>query len=234
MFAVIFEVQPKQERWDDYLGLAKQLKPKLEAIDGFIDNERFESKRTKGRLLSLSTWRDEKSVVRWRSHGEHHGVQEKGRFEIFEDYHLRVGEITADSQPPKGQTIAPTRFDETEIGEAKVVTITELTPGVPLGAPDALPALLGFDGATGGLVDHEVFESIYNAGKLLLLTSWRSVETARGWIPARPPDAKSMRHRQVRIIRDYGMFERREAPQFYPDIKTPGATERPKRAAAAG
>ena len=47
MFAVIFEVQPKPERWNDYLDLAKQLKPKLEAIDGFIDNERFESKRTR-------------------------------------------------------------------------------------------------------------------------------------------------------------------------------------------
>jgi heme-degrading monooxygenase HmoA len=57
MFVVIFEVQPKQERWSDYLDLAKYLKPKLEAIDGFIDNERFESKRTKGRVLSLSTWR---------------------------------------------------------------------------------------------------------------------------------------------------------------------------------
>jgi len=237
MFAVIFEVQPKQERWDDYLGFAKQLKPKLEATDGFIDNERFESKRTKGRLLSLSTWRDEKSVVRWRSHGEHHGAQEKGRFEIFQDYHLRVGEITSDSQPPKGQTIAQTRFDETEIGEAKVVTITELTPGEPLGAPDALPAMLGLvgpdGGAAGGLVDHDVFESITNTGKLLLLASWRRVETQQ-WIPAPLSDAKSMRHRQVRIIRDYGMFERREAPQFYPDIKTPGAAERPKRAAAAG
>ena len=94
MFAVIFEVQPKSDRWDDYLSLAKQLKPKLEAIDGFIDNDRFESQRTKGRVLSLSTWRDEKSVVRWRTHGEHYAVQEKGRFEVFEDYHLRVGEVT--------------------------------------------------------------------------------------------------------------------------------------------
>jgi heme-degrading monooxygenase HmoA len=90
MFAVIFEVQPKKERWDEYLELAKKLKPKLEAIEGFIDNERFESKKTQGRVLSLSTWRDEKAVVRWRTHGEHHGVQEKGRFEVFEDYHLRV------------------------------------------------------------------------------------------------------------------------------------------------
>ena len=94
MFAVIFEVQPKKERWDKYLELAKKLKPKLEAIEGFIDNERFESKKTEGRVLSLSTWQDEKAVVRWRTDGEHHGVQEKGRFEVFEDYHLRVGEVT--------------------------------------------------------------------------------------------------------------------------------------------
>src|ERR1700730_12352128 len=81
MFAVIFTVQPKKERWNDYLDLAKFLKPKLEAVDGFIDNERFESKRTRGRLLSLSTWSDEKALVRWRTQGEHHGVQTKGRFE---------------------------------------------------------------------------------------------------------------------------------------------------------
>ena len=128
MFAVIFEVQPKKERWNDYLDLAKFLKPRLEAIEGFVDIERFSSKRTEGRLLSLSTWRDEKAVVRWRTQGEHHGAQEKGRLEIFEDYHLRVGEVTDDSAPPKGLSIEQKRFDETEIGEAKVVTITELTP----------------------------------------------------------------------------------------------------------
>jgi len=97
MFAVIFEVQPKKERWDDYLKLAKTLKPELEKIDGFIDNERFGSKRTEGGVLSLSTWRDEKAVIRWRTLGIHHEIQEKGRNEIFEDYHLRVGEITADT-----------------------------------------------------------------------------------------------------------------------------------------
>jgi heme-degrading monooxygenase HmoA len=237
MFAVIFEVKPKQERWDDYLGLAKQLKPKLEAIDGFIDNERFESQRTKGRLLSLSTWRDEKAVIRWRSHGEHHGVQEKGRFEIFEDYHLRVGEITADSQPPKGVRVEQQRFDETETGEAKAVTITEVTPrgGGAAGAkPDLLSSHLGLERSAAGVVDHEVFESIYNPGKLLLLVSWRDAAAAAAWRPASLPAAGSVRHRQVRIIRDYGMFERREAPQFYPEVKRPaaGAGQRPQRAAA--
>ena len=51
MFAVIFEVQPKPDRWDEYLALAKLLKPEIERIDGFIDNERFASQRTRGRLL---------------------------------------------------------------------------------------------------------------------------------------------------------------------------------------
>jgi heme-degrading monooxygenase HmoA len=228
MFAVIFEVQPKPERWDDYLALAKQLKPKLEAIDGFIDNERFASKRTKGRLLSLSTWRDEKAVVRWRSHGEHHGVQEKGRFEVFEDYHLRVGEITADTNPPRGHSVAQTRLDETEVGAAKVVTITEITPreGKTLG--ETVMSQLGLDPEAGGLVDHELFESIYNPGKLLLLASWRDAQAAHSWTPALLPAAETIRHRHVRIIRDYGMFERREAPQFYPEVKR---IERPRVAA---
>src|ERR1700683_5249333 len=160
MFAVIFEVQPKRERWNDYLDLAKYLKPKLEATDGFIDNERFESKRTKGRVLSLSAWRDEKALVRWRTQGEHHGVQEKGRFEIFDDYHLRVGEVTDDSDPARDQSTVQQRLDETANPEAKAISITDLMPRAgdkPKIAAKHLPAHLGLDIQSVGLVDHEVF-----------------------------------------------------------------------------
>src|SRR5882762_2531058 len=122
MFAVIFEVQPKPDRWDQYLGLAQALRPELERIEGFIENERYRSRRTEGRILSLSVWADEKAVIRWRTHAMHHGVQEKGRFEVFQDYHLRVGEIFDDSKTPAAKQ---QRFDETEIGEAKVVSLTE-------------------------------------------------------------------------------------------------------------
>jgi heme-degrading monooxygenase HmoA len=218
MFAVIFEVQPRAERWDDYLALAKRLKPELERIDGFIDNERFASQRIKGRLLSLSTWRDEKAVIRWRTLGLHHEIQAKGRSEIFEDYHLRVGEITEDSHVPQGQSLRAQRLDETETGDAKSVTICELTPieggattDLDLAAALGLPA----DGAE-GVVTHDVFESITLKGKMLLLASWRDAEAAGRWRP-RAPAAGTLRHRQVRVVRDYGMFDRREAPQFYPE-----------------
>ena len=220
MFAVIFEVQPKKERWDDYLELAKQLKPKLEAIDGFIDNERFGSQRTEGRLLSLSTWRDEKAVVRWRTLGDHHAVQEKGRFEIFQDYHLRVGEITADTTPPKGLKIEQQRFDETEMGDAKVCTITEVSAprsGRSAPAPESLLSHLQLDPCAAGLIDHELFDSINTPGKLLILGAWRDAAAAGNWKPAPFEGAGEIRHRSVRVIRDYGLSDRREAPQFYPE-----------------
>jgi heme-degrading monooxygenase HmoA len=221
MFAVIFTVQPKADRWNDYLDLAKHLKPRLEAIDGFIDNERFESKRTRGRLLSLSMWRDEKAVVRWRTQGEHHGAQERGRFEIFDDYHLSVGEIIHDTDPPKGLTVEAKRLDQTEVGKAKIATITEFAPKPGSHADaDTLPAGLGLDTGVDGLVDVEVFESIHRPGKLLLLGLWRDAEAARTWIPAGSA-AAGARHRHVRIIRDYGMFDRREAPQYYREVETP-------------
>jgi len=219
MFAVIFEVHPKKERWDDYLALARQLTPKLERIDGFIDNERFGSKKTEGSVLSLSIWRDEKAVVRWRTHGEHHVVQKKGRSEIFEDYHLRVGEITADSRPPAGLAVEEQHFDETDIGEAKTCTITEVPPSnVSKSGPqsDLVLAQLQLDPRADRLVDCEVFESITNPGKLLILASWRDKAAASAWRPMSFDGAGEIRHRQVRIIRDYGMFERREAPQYFP------------------
>ncbi len=204
MFVVIFEVQPKPERFDDYLDLAKSLKPRLEAIDGFLDNERYRSRRTDGRILSLSTWRDEKSVVRWRTHAEHHAVQERGRFEVFQDYRIRIGEVTVDTAPPPGLRPVDQRLDATEVG-ARAITITELAAGTD-------PARLALPAASPGVVDHEAYESIYNPGKLLLLASWADAGAAGGWRPA------ASRHRQVRVIRDYGMFDRREAPQYYPPV----------------
>jgi len=221
MFAVVFEVHPAPGKKDEYLGLAKHLKPMLESIDGFIDNERFESRRHEGWVLSLSTWRDEKAVVRWRSQGEHHRTQEQGRNGIFSDYHLRVCEVTADSHPPEGLQVVQQRLDATEIGEAKALAITEISPAPDAAFaahPDLLPSRLDLDGKAEGLTDYDAFESIYNPGKMLLLTSWKTAEDAAHWTPSRFAGVAELRHRRVRNVRDYGMFERREAAQYYPEV----------------
>ena len=225
MFTVIFEVHPHAGKKDAYLALGKHLKPMLEKVDGFIDNERFESRRRAGWVLSLSTWRDEKSVVRWRSQGEHHAVQAQGRNVVFADYHLRVCEVTADDHPPPGLPVVQQRFDETEVGASKALALTELSPqaGATLPATDEFLARLGFEATSAGLLAHDLFESIYNPGKLLLLTSWRSAVDAEGWVPRPFDGVAALRHRRLRSVRDYGMFERREAPQYFPDAPGPAA-----------
>ena len=222
MFSVIFEVNPNEGRKEDYLDRAKHLKPILEKIDGFVDNERFESRLRPGWMLSHSTWRDEKSVVRWRTEGEHHLVQAKGRFEIFQDYHLRVGDVTSDTAPPKEAPILERRFDETEVGNAKIATFTELTPernAAFAAQPDLLPAHLGLDLTNPGIAEHDVYASIYNPGKLALLVAWSDLKTGTAWLPEKIDGVRALRHRKIRIVRDYGRFDRREAPQFYPDVK---------------
>lgn len=210
MFAVIFEVQPKRERYDDYLKLAQFLKPKLQVIDGFIDVERFASRATEGRLLSLSIWRDEKSVIRWRTQGEHHAVQDQGRAEIFEDYHLRVGEVTDDSE--QTAALLQQRFDTTAAGSAKVVAISEFRTEAPV--QDAGTAL-GLAPEAAGLLSQETYESLTTPGKWVLVTGWKDEAAAAAWHPhtSLPGD---LRHRRVRIIRDYGLRDRAEAPQFFP------------------
>jgi heme-degrading monooxygenase HmoA len=231
MFAVVFRVHPADsQKKEEYLGFAKHLKPILESIDGFIDNERFESKRHSGWVLSLSTWRDEKAVVRWRTQGEHHRIQGEGRNHVFSDYQLSVCEVTSDTQPPQGLEVVAQRLDESAVASGKALAITELTPateGTLAVHSESIPGHVGLSPHATGLADFDVFESIYNPGKMLLLTWWRTAGDAAAWTPTSYAGVAQLRHRRLRNIRDYGMFERREAPQYYPDVKRESGSGQP-------
>jgi heme-degrading monooxygenase HmoA len=96
MIAVIFEVEPAPDRRQDYLDAAAALRPELEAIDGFVSIERFASLARPGKILSLSFWRDEEAVKRWRTLPAHRAMQTAGRAGIFRDYRLRVAAIVRD------------------------------------------------------------------------------------------------------------------------------------------
>lgn len=93
MIAVIFEVQPHPDKKGTYLDAAARLRPLLERVDGFISIERFESLSQPGKLLSLSYWRDEEAVAKWRNLEEHRQAQELGRKSVFADYSLRVASV---------------------------------------------------------------------------------------------------------------------------------------------
>jgi heme-degrading monooxygenase HmoA len=221
MFSVIFEVHPKTEQWDAYLGTAKLLRPELEKIDGFVDNIRYKSLTREGWILSLSGWRDEKSVVRWRTLEGHHLAQEKGRSEILLDYHLRVGQVTHDTRVPTGHVLAEQRFDETEVGEGTTIAFVDAKRPGDLGeraTPAEIATRLGLEEGATGMVGWDVYDAVLTPGDLILMTVWKSKADAGNFAAtAKVPDGGRLR--QVRVVRDYGMYDRREAPQFYPAAK---------------
>ena len=116
MIAVIFEVEPAQGDPKPYLDIAATLIDELKAIDGFISVERFQSLSTPGKLLSLSFWRDEAAVARWRALPEHRRAQVAGRDHVFAGYRLRVAEVLRD-------------YGMTERAEAPADSITFHTSG---------------------------------------------------------------------------------------------------------
>ncbi|MEX0302466.1 MAG: antibiotic biosynthesis monooxygenase [Leisingera sp.] len=96
MIAVIFEVEVAAGQKGAYLETAAELRPVLEEVEGFISVERFQSLSAPEKLLSLSFWRDEEAVQRWRQLAEHRAAQTRGRAGIFRDYRLRVAGVIRD------------------------------------------------------------------------------------------------------------------------------------------
>jgi hypothetical protein len=146
--------------------------------------------------------------VRWRTQAVHHGAQEKGRFEVFGDYHLRVGELEG-----SGST---ERTDATEVGAGTVVTLIDSkqpTDRVKDAPPAEIAAALGLRADAAGLVAWDLFEAILSPGDVLLMMTARDQAAAQAM-----SSRDGARLRRVRILRDYGMFDRREAPQYYPDV----------------
>lgn len=213
MFVVLFEVEPYADRMQDYLQFGKLLRPELEQIDGFIDNERFASGSSSARILSLSTWRDEKSLIRWRTHATHHSVQEQGRNIVFSGYTLRVGEVCFDSAPPPGQSLLQQRFDVTQSSHVRYVTLLECSAeqaDSPLAQLEASPICTSY----------ERFTSLYQPGKQIISFGWPDEASAQAWLAdhVQPQLAGGPRCRMLRIIRSYGLRDRDEAPQYYPAV----------------
>ena len=223
MFSVLFEVRPEPARWDDYLDRAKLLRPELEQIEGFVTNVRYRSLTREGWILSLSEWRDEKALVRWRTKARHHDVQMEGRQAILHDYRLRVGQVTQDTEPPAGLELREQRLDETEVGPTTIV-LTSARRGaeaVARSTAQEIAVSLGLVPEASGLISWDVYDAVLESGDVIFVTCWRDEAAARNHekILALPDDCRT---RRVRVVRDYGLKDRREAPQYYPDVMSAG------------
>lgn len=96
MIGVLFVVEPREGRAPRYFEIAEALRPALDGIEGFVSVERFESLSRPGVYLSLSWWRDDDAVARWRRAAGHRAGQREGRSEVFADYRIRVVQVLRD------------------------------------------------------------------------------------------------------------------------------------------
>lgn len=220
MFSVLFEMLPRPEKREPHAALAGSLLPELEQVPGFVDNVLYRSLLNEGWLLSLSTWRDEKSVIRWRTRRLHAEAQQQGRAEILADYHLRIGEATYDTEIPGGCELRDQRLDESEIGAGTAVSLInaqQVPEWVASQDPREIALYLGFDlNSYGACISWDVFGALSAPGDIILICAWKDQEAALEFAKyALVPD--DSRARVNRIIRDYTMFDRREAAQYFPD-----------------
>lgn len=96
MIAVIFEFTAAEGRFPDYKALAEGLSEELRKLDGFISIERFQSVTSANNFVSISFWRDEEAIRKWRNLQKHREAQAKGRRGIFSSYRLRVCNVIRD------------------------------------------------------------------------------------------------------------------------------------------
>ncbi|KAF2092552.1 antibiotic biosynthesis monooxygenase [Rhizodiscina lignyota] len=222
MFVVIFEVLP--HNLDTYFSHAASLRPILQQIPGFVDNIRYRSLTRQGALLSVSTCATEKALVRWRTTEKHWLVQEKGRQSILQDYHLRVGQVVSDSTSADGPNKEDERTDATEVGQGNAAVLIEAELGeewVKQHKDDskAVATQMGcgekyLGKSEEAMVAWDLLEAALTPGSLIMLASFRDVHAAEEFLNKAKLPAGA-RSRVVRVVRDYGMFDRREAPQYH-------------------
>jgi heme-degrading monooxygenase HmoA len=160
--------------------------------------------------------------VRWRTRANHHEVQEKGREGVLLGYHLRVGQITRDTKVPVGQEIREQRLDETEVGEGTTIVFIDAVKSaewVKERSAIDVGTGIGLEQSANGLVGWDVFDAVLTPGEIILLTAWKDESTARAFEAAAAASLpEGGRVRRVRVVRDYSMVDRREAPQYYPEV----------------
>lgn len=224
MFCGMLEVNPKSDQLNTYFGMAKMLRPEIDKIDGFIENDRYSSLSEPGWLLSLSSWRDEKALVRWSVEAHHHTVMQTARDRIFADYHMHIGEFVADTQVPAGQTLLQQRLDVTEAGTGKAITLlnaTRETEWVKQVDAEAVAKSLGFNPGTHEVVAWDAFDAVTAPGDVIALVKWNELAKAEAFA-RNVTMPEGVRLRNIRVVRDYGMFDRREAPQYFAEAHPAG------------
>lgn len=205
MYYVIFEGTVP----DDKLAVSEQyyktLLPELQKVSGFIEETGFGSPHTPSKSVTISLWEDEAAVRRWRNESTHLRIQQKASTGVFESYRIRLGPALASDQDYN--------MALSGAGQCVVLYQREKHEGF---LNDDITSLVGDSPAL------EVKEalldcSVYQASQALWVSSWHSEAAACRFeklIRRTPGDAIQ----RFRVLRDYGKFDRKDAPHEKPGL----------------
>ncbi|MEM7546521.1 MAG: antibiotic biosynthesis monooxygenase [Pseudomonadota bacterium] len=206
MQALLFEMTPRAGHEDHYFRHAAHLRPILMRHDGLIFIERFKSLARPHVILSHSLWRDEAAITRWRTDQDHRKSQMAGRYKHFEDYRIRIARVLSYHDATPVQGALPGHEASAEGGGSDDRLVTIVRSAAQRSAPEG-----------------EVFESVTQSGSFLTIG-----------MPVRLDEARSRTARIIgedmvisallgRVSRDYGMYDREEAPQNLKPVEPPAS-----------
>ena len=209
MIALFFEVQTRPGHRDQYLGLAASLRPELDAMGGCLFIDRFSSLSREDLLLSYQIWQDEAAMTAWRVHGYHHEVQTIGREEVFSDYRIRIAQVIHEEKPgqPAWQPERRTPYNDQARRPSTFVLIAESKHA-------ELPVQTGWR--------RDSFKSVYRDGTFAHLIDVPDQQSGVEMGQRLLKDPTTEYFRIVEVMRDYGMYDRTEAPQYYPPVARDG------------
>jgi heme-degrading monooxygenase HmoA len=193
---------------DHYFERAAALRPILEKNEGLIIIDRYKSLSRPNTILSHSLWKDEASLASWRSDPKHHVAQKAGREVHFRDYRLRIAQVIMSAARDDGERTWP---------EAVAYNEPDLTPRRLMAVVESTGKSYGDEGEAYLSVNRE---DIY-VTVMPVETDKQGNELVRA---ARAQNFVSS-VRLCLVSRDYGMFDRREAPQYFAPVKQPAGID---------
>jgi heme-degrading monooxygenase HmoA len=202
MMSLFFEVEVKPGRMEQYLTLAAALKPALDQMGGYLFLDRFRSLLRDNLMLSYQIWQDEGTMTAWRADARHHNVQTLGREKIFSDYRLRIAQVVHEARrgKPIWQPERRTPYNDPARRPPAYVLVTESNNA-------KLPVRRDWGGDT--------FASVYRDGQFAHLIDVPDQQSGVAVADRLLADLTIEYVRIVEVIRDYGKYDRLEAPQYY-------------------
>ena len=196
MLALLFEVMPKPGHTEHYFRHVDILKPVLAKHTGMVWLDRYRSLSRDNLILSHQLWEDDAAITRWREDKVHQGSQSAGRNKHFQDYRIRIAEVFA--RVDKGEEMQRFATGADASGDYLIVGHSRDEALLELGESFASVNIPGnFAGISQAADEDQALEALSSIAEKPAMT----------WAFA------------ARMTRDYGMYERAQAPQDYPAIE---------------